>query len=80
MSGSRFLELRRYLYFVDNTATHDSDNKLFKIRPVVYIVRKKCVKVMSEEYHSVKQQIIPPKTKYTKIWQYNPKKTQKKRV
>ena len=78
MPRNRFLELRRYLHFVDNTATHDSDDKLFKIRPVVEAVRNECVKVTPEEYHSVDKQIIPSKTKYTKIKQYNPKKSKKR--
>ena len=74
MPRNRFLELRRYLHFVDNTATHDSYDKFFKIRPVIEAVRNECVKVTPEEYYSVDEQIIPPKTKYTKIRQYNSKK------
>ena len=49
----------------------DSDDKLFKNRPVV-----ECVKETPEKYHSVEEQIIPSRTKCTKISQYNPKKTQ----
>ena len=53
MPQNRFRELGRYLHFVDNTAAHDSDGKLFKIRPVIEAVRNKCVKVTPEEYYSV---------------------------
>ena len=77
MPRNRFLELRRQLNFVDNTTTHDSDDKLSKIRSVVEAVRNECVKVTPEKYHSVDEQIIPSKTKYTKIKQYNPKKNKK---
>ena len=35
MPQNQFLELHRYLHFVDNTATHNKDDKLFKIRPVI---------------------------------------------
>ena len=40
-------------------------------------MRNEYVKVEPEEFHSVDEQIIPSKTKYTKIRQYNPKKTKK---
>ena len=76
MPQNRFLELRRYLHFVDNTATHDSDDIFFLIRPVIEAVRNECVKVTPEEYNSVDEQIIPSKTKYKKIRQCNPKKPQ----
>ena len=42
---------------------------------MIEAVRNECVKVTPEEYHYVDEQIIPSKTKYTKIRQYNPKKT-----
>ena len=61
MPQNWFLELRRYLHFVDNTATHDSDDKLFKIRPVIEAVRNECVKVTPEEYHYADKQTIPSK-------------------
>ena len=73
MPRNRFLELRRYFHIVDNTAAHDSDDKLFKIRAVIEVVRNEYVKMTPEECHSVDEQIIPSKTKHTKIRQYNPK-------
>ena len=62
MPWNPFLELHRYLHFVDNTATHDSDDKLFKIRPVIEAVRNECVRVTPEEYHPVDKQVVPSKT------------------
>ena len=76
MPRNRFSELRRYLHFVDNNAPHDNGDKLFKISPIIEAVRKECVKIEAEEYQSVDEQIIPSKTKHSKIRQYNTKKTQ----
>jgi hypothetical protein len=49
-------------------------SKLAKIQPVVDIFREQCLKIKPEESHSVDEQIIPAKTKYSGIRQYNPKK------
>ena len=77
MSRNRFETLSRYLHFVDNDSVHDVSDKLFKIRPILTAVRNECLKVELEEYHSIDEQIIPSKTKYTKMRQYNPKKPRK---
>ena len=77
MPRNRFSELRRYLHFVDNNAPHDNGDKLFKISPIIEAVRKECMKIEPEEYQSVDEQIIPSRTKHSKIRQYNPKKTTK---
>ena len=37
-------------------------------------MRKQCLKIIPEESHSVDEQIIPAKTRYSNIRQYNPKK------
>ena len=73
MLRNRFETLSRYLHFVDNDSVHDVCDKLFKIRLILTAVRNKCLKVEPEEYHSIDEQILPSKTKYTKIRQYNPK-------
>lgn len=74
----RFELLKRSLHVVDNTTYNpDNDDKLFKIRPLIEAVRNECIKVEPEEYQSVDEQIIPSKTKRTKIRQYNPKKPKK---
>ena len=78
MSLKRFEFLRRSLHVVDNnTFNPDDGDKLFKIRPLLEAVRNECIKVDPEECHSVDEQIIPSKTKRTKIRQYNPKKPKK---
>lgn len=77
MSRNRFSSLKRFLHFVDNNADNDSNDKLAKVRPVIDAVRDCCVLVEPEEFHSIDEQIIPSKTKYSKIRQYNPKKPKK---
>ena len=77
MSQNRFSELRRYLHFVDNNSEHDIEDKLFKIRPIIEAVRNQCIKIEPEEFQSVDEQIIPSKTRFTKIRQCNPKKPKK---
>ncbi len=75
MPLERFEKLRRYLHFVDNfTYDNEVQDKLFKIRPVVDSLRNQCILVKPEEVHAVNEQIIPSKTKFSKIRQYNPKK------
>ena len=59
--------LRRYIHFVDQNTEHDAIDKLFKIKPILEAVRKECVKVEPEEFDAVDEQIIPSKTKYSKV-------------
>ena len=68
--GISFLQQRQFLHFVDNNSDHDSDDKFFKIKSIMAAVRNDCIKIVDE-------QIIPSKTKFTKIRQYNPKKPRK---
>ena len=78
MPRKRFELIRRYLHVVDNNDYDElTDDKLFKIRPLIEAVRDECVKVEPEEYQSVDEQIIPSKTKFSKVRQYNPKKPKK---
>ena len=42
---------------------------------IIEAVRNKCIKIEPDEYHPVDEQVIPSKTKYTGICQYNPKKS-----
>ena len=76
MPRNRYQELSRYLHFVNNESINGED-KLAKIRPLILALRNQFVKVEPEEYHSVDEQIIPSKTKYSSIRQYNPKKPKK---
>ena len=68
--------LLEYLHFVNNDEIDEND-KLAKIRPFVDIVCNQCIENKQEEYHSVDEQIIPSKTKFSSIRQYNPKKPKK---
>ena len=67
-------KLRQYLHFVDSSAPDIDNDKLFKVRPIITAIRDECIKVKAEEFQAVDEQIIPCKTKRSKIRQYNPKK------
>jgi hypothetical protein len=75
MPRKRYEKLRRFLHFVDNmTYDEHTADKLFKVWCIVEKVAANCRKVQPEENHSVEEQVIPSKTKYSNIRQYNPKK------
>ena len=76
ISRNRYQELIRYLHFVDNT-TIDKRNKVGKIKLLIEAVRNECIKIEPEEFQNIEEQIIPSKTKFSSIRQYNPKKTKK---
>ena len=65
MARNRYEQLRCYIHFVDNDTVHDVNDKLFKIKPILDLAQKKCVKIEPEEFHAVNEQIIPSKTKFT---------------
>ena len=71
---NRFKVLCQNFNFVDNSSFSEGNGKVFKISPVIRAVRNWCLKVECKTYHAVDEQIIPSKTKYTKIRQYNPNK------
>ncbi len=75
MPLKRYKKLRANLHFVDNCVMEENASKLAKIQPVIDIFREQCLKFNPEEYHSVDEQIISAKTKFSGIRQYNPKKT-----
>ena len=76
MPKNRFQELLNNLHFVNNLEI-EKDDKLAKVRPFINAVREERIKVEPEEYHSVDEQIIPSKTKYSVLRQFNPKKPKK---
>ena len=76
MSRNRFQLLLENLHFVNNDEI-DKNDKLAKIRPIVDIVRNQCIEVEPEEDHRVDEHIIPSKTKFSSIRQYNPKRPKK---
>ena len=70
MPLKRFEQLRRFLHVVDNdTFDEQSSNKVFKIQPSIDFVQRECRKVEPEEFHAIDEQIIPCKTKRSKIRQ-----------
>ena len=80
MSRNRYKSLRKYLHVRDNSEKDLEENKndkLFKISPVLDHVRKNCLQIEPEQDNSIDEQIIPAKTKYSGIRQYNPKKPKK---
>ena len=74
MPINRYVKLRQYLHFVDNNAPNNDNDKLFKVRLIITAIRDECVKVEPDEFQAVDEQIIPCKTKRSKIRQYNLKK------
>ena len=80
MSVNRFEKIRQYLHFVDNNLGNTENDKLFKVKLIVDAVIAECVNIEPEEYLSIDEQIIPCKTKRSKIWQYNPKKNPEMRI
>ncbi|XP_065055887.1 piggyBac transposable element-derived protein 2-like isoform X2 [Rhopilema esculentum] len=77
MPLKRFTKIKRFMHFVDNDMSEGQADKLFKINPIIDAVRDECRKIEPEEFQTVDEQIIPSKTKYSKIRQYNPKKPKK---
>ena len=77
MSVNRYKLMREYLHVSDNLERHSPENignKLYKIQPVLDHVRENCLSIQPEVLQSIDEQIIPAKTKYSGIRQYNPKK------
>eukprot|EP00794_Sanderia_malayensis_P000927 gene927-234_t len=80
ISHNRFKELRRFLHANNNSKKdeeRDKDNKLFKVAPILEALKINCRKIEQEEFQSIDEQIVPAKTKFSGIRQYNPKKHQK---
>ena len=80
MTRNRYMVLREYLHVSDNSKKDEEgnkDNKLYKIQPVLDHVRNNCTTIEPEIEQSIDEQIIPAKTKYGGIRQYNPKKPMK---
>lgn len=80
MTGDRFLQIKSFLHFADNSMQKPADDpehdKLFKIRPILESVRRNCQKIPQEEHQCIDRQIIPTKTQGA-LKEYNPKKPQK---
>ncbi|XP_012561438.1 piggyBac transposable element-derived protein 2-like [Hydra vulgaris] len=77
MSRNRYKQLRHFLHANDNTNKDDvanKNNKLFKVQPILDGARKNCILIEHEEKQSIDEQIIPAKTKFSGIRQYNANK------
>ena len=77
MPLKRFTKIKKFMHFVDNDTFEGQEDKLFKINAIVDAVRNECRKIEPEEFQAIDEQIIPSKTKFSKIRQYNPKKPKK---
>ena len=80
MSRDRFKKLKAYLHFNDNSKApgknYSSYDKLYKIRPLLQLLRENFLTVPPEEINSVDEQIIPFKRK-SSLRRYLPKKPKK---
>ena len=78
MTLKRYKLIRRFIHANDNTKKTNPENvidKLFKVCPLLDLVKNNCIKVEPEQCHSIDEQIIPAKTKRSGgIKKYNPKK------
>ena len=72
MSSKRYKKIRQFLHANDNT--HKDDSRLYKAQPILIAIRNNCQKIELEHDSSIDEQIIPAKTKYSGIRQYNPQK------
>lgn len=59
MPLKRYQMIRRFLHFVDND--NIDDDRYFKIRPVMEIIRKNCIKIEYEKRQSIDEMMIPYK-------------------
>ena len=61
MSRDRFESLKRFLQFNDNTKDKKRDDetmdRLFKIRPLLEMLRQNCLSQKPEEHNSIDEQI-----------------------
>ena len=70
-------KLRQYLHMSDNSKINDAENKkskLYNIQLVIDHLEGNCRSIKPEMENSTDEQIIPARTKYSGIRQYNLKK------
>ena len=75
-----YQKIRKYLHVSDNSLRDldgNKENKLWKISPIIEHVRANCMKIESQPNHSIDEQIVPAKMRFSGICQYNPKKPTK---
>ena len=80
MTVNRFDKIKRFFHCNDNSKIvpkdHPEFDKLFKVRPVLDSVQKKCKQIPQEEKHSIDEQMIATKCR-SPLRQYLPKKPHK---
>ena len=80
MSLKRYEKLRQLLHANDNSLIDTPENKgnrLYKVQPILEALTANCQNIEQEECQSIDEQIVPAKTKYSGIRQYNLKKPHK---
>ena len=81
MKLNRYETIHKFLHANGNNKKNDPENindKLFKFRPLLDMVRDNCLKIEPEQCHSIDEQIIPAKTKRSGgVKQYNTQKIHK---
>ncbi|XKL68979.1 hypothetical protein PGB90_006748 [Kerria lacca] len=80
MSINEFEKIRQFLHFNDNTKQKKNGepgfDKLFKLRPVIDILRKQFQSLPKEENLAVDEQMCPTKARH-RLRQYMPNKPKK---
>ena len=72
MSINHYKKMLQYIHCNDNSKTNSKENrenKLYKIEPVLNMVRENCTKIEPEVNQSIDEQIIPAKTSHSGIRQ-----------
>ena len=76
-----YKKLCEFLHVADNAEKEKEEKKndrLFKVKPLLDAAWANCLKIEPECIHSLNEQIIPAKTKWSGgVWQDNPKKLHK---
>ncbi|KAJ8889967.1 hypothetical protein PR048_009472 [Dryococelus australis] len=76
MPLKKYQLLQKYLYFADNTKV--DDDRYFKVRPVLDIVRANCISVKNERRQAVDEMMVPHKgTRAANRKQYTKSKPKK---
>ena len=76
MPRNRYQKLRQLLHVNDNSKKGNQENggnKLYKVQPVLDHLRNNCILIKLEREHSIKEYIIPAKTKYSGFRQFSKK-------
>jgi hypothetical protein len=72
MSRNRFQAHLTNLHFVNTEEVTDSDksDKLWKLRPILDMLRNQCRLITPEEHQSIDEMMVPYKGRYSQIRQY----------